>query len=72
MGMTGEASDTSLIIVCPTCGELYDSPSAVRDVLRNSGFCVNITCLRDLSHLPLEAVLARERGDQRSSDRRAS
>ena len=71
MGMTGEASDTSVIIVCPTCGDLYDSPASVRDVLRNTGFCVNITCLTDLSHLPLERVLARERGDRRQADRRA-
>jgi len=70
MGMTGE--DTSLIIVCPTCGECYESPRAVREVLRNSGFCVNITCLSDLSHLPLEAALARERGERRAADRRAS
>jgi hypothetical protein len=72
MGMTGGASDTALIIACPTCGELYDSPASVRAVLRNSGFCVNITCLRDLSHLPLEAALAPERGDRRDADRRAS
>ena len=72
MGMTGEASDTAVIIVCPTCGEMYDSPSSVREILRNSGFCVNITCLRDLSHLPLEAALARERGERRDHDRRAS
>ena len=74
MGMTGEASDTALMIVCPTCGELYDTPARVREILRNSGFCANITCLRDLSHLPLEAALALERGERRSrdTDRRAS
>ncbi len=72
MGMTGEASDTALLILCPTCGELYDSPARVREILRNSGFCSNITCLRDLSHLPLEAALALERGQRRDTDRRAS
>ena len=70
MGMTGEASDTSVIVVCPTCGELYDSPASARDLLRNMGFCVNITCMSDLSHLPLEAVLAPERGGRRDADRR--
>jgi hypothetical protein len=71
MGMTGEASDPSVIIACPTCGETYASPVSVRDLLRNMGFCVNITCLTDLSRLPLEAALARERGERRE-DRRAS
>ena len=66
MGTTGEASDTSVIIACPTCGETYDSPASVRDLFRNMGFCVNITCLTDLSRLPLETVLAPERGDRRA------
>ncbi|HEX7902098.1 MAG TPA: hypothetical protein VF950_30340 [Planctomycetota bacterium] len=61
-----------MIFVCPTCGEIYDSPASVRDLLRNTGFCVNITCLSDLSHLPLEAALAPERGERREADRRAS
>lgn len=70
MGMTGEV--TSPTIVCPTCGESYDSPRAVREVLRNSGFCINITCLKDLSHLPLDSALARGRGERRAADRQAS
>ena len=72
MGMTGEASETALMIVCTTCGELYDSPGRVREILRNSGFCTNITCLCDLSDLPLDAALALERGERRNPDRRAS
>jgi len=64
--MTGEATETSVIIACPTCGETYDSPVSVRDLLRNMGFCLNITCLTDLSRLPLEAALAQERGERRS------
>ena len=62
MGMTGEL----VIVVCPICGESYDSPESVRDLLRNWGFCVNITCLTDLSRLPLQAALARERGERKA------
>jgi hypothetical protein len=72
MGMTGGASDTAILIVCPTCGEVYDSPERVRDMLRNWGVCVNITCMTDLSRLPVEAVPALERGDRRGGDRRTS
>ena len=66
MGKTGEATEPSVIIACPTCGETYDSPVSARDLLRNMGYCVNITCLTDLSRLPLETVLAPERGGRRS------
>ena len=73
MGMAGDTtrSRTSSII-CPSCGEVYDSPDRVTEILRNSGFCINLTCLTDLSHEPLEAVLLRK-GDttRRSTDRRA-
>lgn len=61
MGMTGGVSDTAVLIVCPTCGELYGSPDQVREILRNWGACLNITCMTDLSRLPLETALALER-----------
>ena len=70
MGMTGDTTRT-VSITCPSCGEVYDSPDRVGDILRNSGFCVNLTCLHDLSHEPLEAVLARKTDTRRISDRRA-
>jgi hypothetical protein len=69
MGMTGGASETAVLIVCPTCHEVYDAEQ-VREILRNWGVCLNITCMTDLSHLPLEAVLALERGERRLTDRR--
>ena len=69
MGMTGGASETAVLIVCPTCREVYDVEQ-VREILRNWGVCLNITCMTDLSHLPLEAVSALERGDRRLTDRR--
>ena len=72
MNMTGEASDTAVMIACPSCAELYASAERVRDIIRNSSCCTNITCLADMSHMPLDRVLALERGDHRTSDRRAS
>jgi hypothetical protein len=71
--MTGDTTKSRAVsIVCPSCGEVYDSPERVTEVLRNSGFCVNLTCLQDLSREPLEAVLRRQEGaTRRSSDRRA-
>jgi hypothetical protein len=72
MGMTGDTTRTKAVsIVCPSCSEVYDSPDRVSDILRNSGFCVNLTCLQDLSAEPLEAVLNRQQGTRRSTDRRA-
>ena len=75
MGMTGEHARTSSIhIVCPSCGERYDSPERVGEILRNSGFCVNLTCLQDLTTEPIDAALRpRQNSDtrRRSSDRRA-
>jgi hypothetical protein len=72
MGMTGEQSKTSAAVVCPSCGEVYDSPDRVADILRNSGFCVNLTCLQDLTREPLDAVLGQKRDTaRRSADRRA-
>ncbi len=73
MGMTGESS-TAVRIICPSCGECYESPERVGDILRNSGFCVNITCLQDLTREPIDAVLQHRKRDtstRRSTDRRA-
>ena len=72
MGMTGEKTKTSASVVCPSCGEVYDSPDRVSEVLRNSGFCVNLTCLHDLSAQPLEAAIGQKKDTGRSTvDRRA-
>jgi hypothetical protein len=50
-------SSTAIAVICPSCGETYASPDRVTLVLRNSGFCINLTCLQDLTHEPLDAVL---------------
>jgi hypothetical protein len=71
MGMTGDTTRTAVSITCPSCGEVYATPDQVADVLRNSGFCTNLTCLQDLSAEPLDAVIRRHEGTRRSSDRRA-
>ena len=73
MGMTGDTSARlAYVIVCPSCNEAYDSPERVTEILRNSGFCVNLTCLEDLSTMPLEKVLARRNDStRRATDRRA-
>ena len=73
MGMTGDTtSRPASALTCPSCGEVYDSPERVTEILRNSGFCVNLTCLQDLSHEPLEAVQqVRQTDTRRASDRRA-
>jgi hypothetical protein len=71
--MTGESS-TAVRIHCPSCGETYESPERVMEILRNSGFCVNLTCLQDLTNEPIDAVMrARHDTDtrRRSTDRRA-
>ena len=72
MGMTGDTS-TAVRIVCPSCGERYESPDRVADILRNSGFCTNLTCLNDLTSEPLDAAMAEKRKNttRRSTDRRA-
>jgi hypothetical protein len=73
--MTGDTtSRLAAAMTCPSCGEVYDTPDRVNEILRNSGFCVNLTCLEDLTSLPFEAVLARKKDGntaRRSSDRRA-
>ena len=73
MGMTtGDTTRPASALTCPSCGEVYDSPERVTEILRNSGFCVNLTCLEDLTSLPFEAVLSREKkGTRRAADRRA-
>ena len=72
MGMTGDTTKSKAAsITCPSCGEVYDSPDRVTDILRNSGFCTNLTCLQDLSAEPLDAVIRRQEGTRRSTDRRA-
>ena len=72
MRMTGSKPSNFVQIVCPSCSETYDSPERVTDILRNSGFCLNLTCLQDLTHEPLEAALPRQKDTaRRSSDRRA-
>ncbi len=72
MGMTGEKTRPSTAVVCPSCGEVYDSPERVAEVLRNSGFCANLTCLHDLSALPLEEMVSRKRDTgRRTVDRPA-
>ena len=70
MGMTGDTTRSKSAVICPSCGEVYDSPDRVSEILRNTGFCVNLTCLTDLSQQPLEAVLRRT-DTRRSTDRRA-
>ena len=73
MPMTGESS-AAVSIICPSCGECYDSAERVTEILRNSGFCVNLTCLQDLSSAPLDAALAprkENKATRRMTDRRA-
>ncbi len=70
MGKSMEQAMAAVAYVCPSCGEVYDSRERAQEVLRNSGYCVNITCLEDLSHLPLGALLRREAEGRRRADRR--
>jgi hypothetical protein len=72
MNATGGSVGThsgQAFIVCPSCGEVYDTPDRVTDILRNSGFCTNLTCLEDLSRLPFEEALLQAKEDR--ADRRA-
>jgi hypothetical protein len=67
---TDLTGDTSVLsITCPSCGEVYDTADRVAEVLRNNGFCVNLTCLQDLAMEPLDEVLARKKGSRRAGDR---
>ncbi len=70
------AADTTpsrvVSITCPSCGEVYETPERVGSVLRNAGYCVNITCLEDLTGEPLDQVYSRSRGTRRFADRAAS
>ena len=49
-------------VVCPGCGEAYNSREQIARVLKNSGYCVNLTCLTDLADFPLEQYLSRPIG----------
>ena len=69
--MAGDTTRSKSSIVCPSCGEVYDSPDRVTEILRNTGFCVNLTCLTDLSREPLESVLRHKDTGRRAADRRA-
>jgi len=60
------------VVVCPSCGEIYESPEQALAVLLNSGYCVNLTCLQNLSGHPLSAIRSREKSDRRATDLRAS
>ena len=72
MGMTGEKTKRSAGVLCSSCGELYDTPERVAEILQNSGFCVNLTCLHDLSALPLGDMVSRKRDTgRRTVDRSA-
>lgn len=70
MGKSMDPVMATVALVCPSCGEVYDSRERAQEVLRNSGYCVNITCLEDLSHLPLGALLHRDTDGRRRADRR--
>ena len=74
MSMTGEhPTSTAVSIVCPSCGEKYESPERIAEILRNSGFCVNLTCLQDLTNEPIDSAAAyrKRTGTRRSTDRHA-
>lgn len=71
MGMAGDTTSKASSIICPSCSEEYDSPDRVAEILRNSGFCVNLTCLHDLSREPLESVLRLKDAPRRAGERRA-
>lgn len=71
MGMTGEKTGSEAVIICPSCGEVYNTPERVLDILRNSGFCTNLTCLEDLTKLPFDEVLARIKEQPRNINRHA-
>ncbi len=43
-------------IVCPSCGEWYDGEERIAEVLFDSGFCANLTCLQDLTAAPPAAL----------------
>ena len=70
--MTGTGEHVQVeeaVVVCPSCGEVYDSPESAAAVVRNLRFCVNLTCLQDLWRFPLDEVLARGREGMRPERR---
>jgi hypothetical protein len=70
MGIENDSDTAVLTVTCPSCGEVYDTASRIQAVLRNNGFCVNLTCLEDLSREPLDELLSQRKGTRRFSDRR--
>ena len=66
MGTTGDIQTAA--IVCPICHDVYDCVEGVREVLLNASHCVNITCLSDLSHLPLYDYFTLHGTGDRASD----
>ena len=70
--MNASTVNAPAAVICPSCGEVYDSADRVRDVVFNSGFCVKLTCLEDLSSEPFDAILSMQSEGKRASDRRAS
>lgn len=36
-------------VTCPDCGEIYGPPDKLAILLDNNGYCVNLTCLADVS-----------------------
>ena len=60
--------ETVLGVVCPSCGEVYDTPEQIGRMLHNSGFCTNLTCLQDLSAEPFDAIRFSKREGRRASD----
>jgi len=69
MGSTGTTA-IHRVVLCPSCGEIYDTRDRVGEILRNSGYCVNLTCLEDLSDQPLSEVFRRPAREADPGDRR--
>ncbi len=46
-----DTDTVSVFVACPDCGEEYTSPEHYWAVLDNNGYCLNITCLADLTLL---------------------
>ena len=70
VGTTG-GTETAAFILCPSCGGVYDTPELVSDLFRNSGFCLNLTCLEDLTAEPFDAVVSHGGEGRRAADLRA-
>ena len=73
MAATGDRSSRTAFrdIVCRSCGEPYETQATLGAVLRNGGFCVNLTCLADLSDQRIEEAYDRcDRNERREPGRR--